>query len=275
MKEICKSLKAPEQRPDIHLQRHSECAALSRAGHFLWEIGNMQNLRKFKGGKFTKPQKQHGRGRGVHTSVTREFRSTDRLPIGTAKRFVDFSTVAARNGVPLNTLLTLRWHALRVEGASYAYLSLPPRERISKSVELLRKFTTSHGSKFPWIWVQECPAKQHGGLHWHIAFHSQSEWHDDLMDYVEKHFGLARLPTFLVREPTQGELARSEAQAWHLAIDTRPDRQGLHLALYLGKGDSGVVDIAAASGFGARFNWQGNVTGTNKDRFAISRPKFE
>jgi hypothetical protein len=153
----------------------------------------MQNLRKFEYGKIPNPQKQHGRGRGVPTSVAREPRFTTGLPKGTAQRFVEFADEAARNDLPLNTLLTLRWHALWAEGADYPYMSLPPRDRIAKTVGLLRKFTTRRGCKFPWVWVQENPKCDHGGLRWHLAFHSKSEWHADLTSYVEAHFGLDRL----------------------------------------------------------------------------------
>ena len=101
--------------------------------------------------------------------------------------------LGTRNDLPLNTLLTLRWHALWAEGADYPYMSLPPRDRIAKTVGLLRKFTTRRGCKFPWVWVQENPKCDHGGLRWHLAFHSKSEWHADLTSYVEAHFGLDRL----------------------------------------------------------------------------------
>jgi hypothetical protein len=234
----------------------------------------MQNLRKFRNGKFTDAQKQHGRGRGVHTSVAKETKVTSDLPSGTVCRFVEFAEVAAENDAPLNTLLTLRWHALRAEGASYRYLSLPVRERISKSVELLRKFTIRHSGKFPWIWVQENPRNAHGGLHWHIAFHSRSEWCMELINYVVRHFGLPQLPSWLVEKPTQGEIARSEARAWHLAIDKHPERQGRNLALYLGKGDRDVRQ-AMVGDFPKRQHLpQGLVEGTAKDRFSISRGTF-
>ncbi len=231
----------------------------------------MQNLRKFEDGKFTDSQEQHGRGRGVPTSVATEPRFTTSLPKGTAHRFVEFADVAARNDLPLNTLLTLRWHALRAEGADYPYMSLPPRDRIAKTVELFRKFTTNRGGKFPWIWVQENPRNAHGGLHWHMAFHSKAEWRDELATYVERHFGLARLPMFLAIEPTEGEIARSEARAWHLAVDTRPALNGLNLALYLGKGDAGIEVLPTAIRAARGFTQQGQVCGKHKDRHAISR----
>lgn len=225
----------------------------------------MQNLRKFENGKFTDPQKQHGRGRGVHTSVASETRFTTNLPLGTTKRFVEFADMAARNELPLNTLLTLRWHALRSERANYPYMSLPVRVRISKTVELLRKFTTNRGSKFPWIWVQENPRNEHGGLHWHLAFHSKPEWRHELTDYVEGHFDLPRLPAFFVSKPTKGEVARSEARAWHLAVDVHPERRGRDLALYLAKGERC-----------AKLNPkpQGKVMGSSKERFALARIKL-
>lgn len=235
----------------------------------------MQNLRKLEHGKFAVSQMQRRRGRGVPTSVKMKNRTTHELPTGTAKRFVEFTAAAAQNGVPLNTLLTLRWHALWAEGASYPYLSLPVRERVSKSVELLRKFTTNRGSKFPWIWVQENPTNQHGGLHWHIAFHSKPQWRGELTDYVENHFGISRLPKFLVRDATQGELARSEAQAWHLAVDTHPEREGRNLALYVGKGDPTSEEFVDTSIRRRGYRRQGCIEGTSKDRFALSRIGFE
>jgi integrase len=63
---------------------------------------------------------------GVPTSVAREPSFTTGLPKGTAQRFLEFADEAAKNDLPLNTLLTLRWHALRAEGADYPYMSLPP-----------------------------------------------------------------------------------------------------------------------------------------------------
>jgi hypothetical protein len=231
----------------------------------------MQNLRKFENGKFAGPQMQRGRGCGVPTSVAREPRFTTGLPKGTAQRFLEFADEAAKNDLPLNTLLTLRWHALRAEGADYPYMSLPPRDRIARTVELLRKFTTNRGCKFPWIWVQENPPSQHGGLHWHLGFHSKLEWRGNLTDYVESHFGLPRLPRFLVRSVTEGEIARSEAQAWHLATDTHPHRLGHNLALYLGKGDSSCEELSKAARTSSKFRPQGKVDGMNKDRFSVSR----
>lgn len=176
----------------------------------------MKNLRKFQNEYFSDTQGKHGRGRGVHTLVGREEHFTTQLPQGSVKRFLKFAGTSAQNGLPLNTLLTLRWHALWAEGASYPYLHLPARTRIAKTVELLRKFTTNRGCALTWIWVQENPKSEHGGLHWHIAFHSKLEWREELSDYVERHFGLQRLPKFLVDQATQGEIARSEARAWHM-----------------------------------------------------------
>lgn len=234
----------------------------------------MQNLRKFEYGKIPNPQKQHGRGRGVPTSVAREPRFTTGLPKGTAQRFVEFADEAARNDLPLNTLLTLRWHALWAEGADYPYISLPPRDRIARTVELLRKFTTNRGCKFPWIWVQENPRIAHGGLHWHMAFHSKPAWRSDLAKYMEHHFGLDRLPIFLVSSPTEGEIARSEAQAWHLAVDVKPEREGQYLAFYLGKGDGSIEALPSAQRAGRKFIKQGDIAGKNKDRFSVSRTSF-
>ena len=122
--------------------------------------------------------------------------------------------------------------------------------------------------------MQENPRNAHGGLHWHMAFHSKQVWRKDLTKYVEHHFGLVRLPAFLIPSPTEGEIARSEAQAWHLAVDVKSEREGRYLGLYLGKGDGSIGALPSAQRAGRDVIQQGDIAGKNKDRFSVSRTSF-
>jgi hypothetical protein len=157
------------------------------------------------------------------------------LPIGTQARFIAAASAAANAGRPLNTLLTLRWTSLFSDNDVNWLRTLPVPERIDRLVKRLRKWLTRNGLPPQYIWVREAVHAE--AEHWHMAFHLPRKRHSSFTTFLA---GVLGEPAAKRRNPddcSEGEFARGELGSWHLAEDTRPDRQGYFLAAYLGKGE--------------------------------------
>jgi hypothetical protein len=163
-------------------------------------------------------------------------KTTSGFPIGTQKRFIEAAEAAARDGHPLNTLLTIRWQSLFSDNDVNPLRSMPTPERIDHLVELLRKWLTRHDLPPHYIWVREFSATV--GEHWHFAFHLPKMLRPQIVDFVVKQTGEpARTGRRDAAQLTEGEFAFGEIGSWHLAEDTRPERRGFYLAAYLGKAE--------------------------------------
>ena len=161
-------------------------------------------------------------------------RMTEGLPIGTQARFIDAAAVAVCLGCPLNTLLTIRWRSLFSDNDVNALRVLPSAERIRHLVERLRKWIFRKGAPPVYIWTRE--NADSADEHWHMAFHLAKKRRRELVNYVVNLIGE---PTNRHKsaQATEGEFARGVCGSWQLAGDTRPEREGVYLAAYLGKGE--------------------------------------
>lgn len=164
-------------------------------------------------------------------------KTTSGLKIGTQQEFITAAEAAAKEGHPLNTLLTVRWTSLFSDNAPNPLraLSTTP-ETIDHLVERLRKWLKRNDVPPHYIWVRELSASV--GEHWHFAFHVPKKRRPQIVDFVAnltEEPALSRRRTASRR--TEGEFACGEIGSWHLAEDTRPERRGLYLAAYLGKAE--------------------------------------
>lgn len=161
---------------------------------------------------------------------------TDGLPLGTQASFIKAAMAAAKEGLPLNTLLSIRWTSLFSDNDVNPLRSMPIPQRIDYMVELFRKWWAKRGLPVFYIWVREIADST--GEHWHIAFHLPKKLRHRFAGYVAD---LTQEPIRRTKRPfdlrTEGEFACSEIGSWHLAEDVKPDRGGYFLAAYLGKGE--------------------------------------
>ncbi len=167
-------------------------------------------------------------------------KATADLPVGTQARFIEVAAIGADMGAPINTLLTIRWDSL-FSGNVYNLLRpLTTPLRIDWFVELFRKWLKWRELPAAYIWVRE--VKNSEGEHWHIAFHLPKRLHPEIIEFVAKQTGEAAGPHLRPsHKRSEGEFACGEIGSWHLASDTRPQRQGFYLAAYLGKAEPSEV----------------------------------
>jgi hypothetical protein len=158
---------------------------------------------------------------------------SDVLPIGTQARFLAAALAAAQQGTALNLMITLRWRSLFSDGEVRWMRCLPIPQRIDTLVQRLRKWLDYRGVPPLYIWVREAAGPEHE--HLHIALHLPRHHRQAFIAYIAS---LTEEPRIRRRHArTEGEIARGEAGSWHIAGDTRPERQGHYLAAYLGKGE--------------------------------------
>ena len=162
---------------------------------------------------------------------------SDALPTGTQAKFIAAALAAARNGTPLNLQLTLRWGSLFSAGDALWLRCQPTPERIDTLLQRLRKWLDYRGVPSLYIWVREAAGPEHE--HLHIALHLPARYRRDFIRYIA---GLTEEPRIRrSHAKTEGEVARGEAGSWHIAYDTHPQRAGVYLAAYLGKGEPSQV----------------------------------
>jgi len=213
---------------------------------------------------------------------------TDGLALGTQARFIKAAMAAAKEGLPLNTLLSIRWISLFSDNDVNQLRSMSIPRRIGYMVELFRKWWAKRGLPVFYIWVREFADST--GEHWHIAFHLPKRLRPRFAGYVAD---LTQEPIRRTKRPadlrTEGEFACSEIGSWHLAEDVKPDRGGYFLAAYLGKGEpseyirrdkcvANTKKPVRGKSFGGKQPdgkydaAQGSIMGTiqRKDRFFIS-----
>lgn len=159
---------------------------------------------------------------------------TDGLPIGSQSRFIDLAMCAARNGNALNALVTIRWRSLFSDSDVNQLRVMPPPDRITYIMELVRKWLKRNGLPCFYIWVRESAG--HEDEHFHFALHLSQGLRGPFAAYISKLLGEAKRHG---RPPdaTEGEYARGEASSWHFSTDTRPEKYGVYLVAYLGKGE--------------------------------------
>lgn len=213
-------------------------------------------------------------------------RMTEGLPVGTQARFIQAALVAADWGRPLNTFLTIRWGSLFSDNNVNPLRVFPTAERIRHLVELLRKWLVRNGAPPFYIWARE--NADSADEHWHMAFHLPKKRRRDLVDYVINLTGepVGRRKS---EKATEGEFSRGACGSWQLAGDTHPERKGVYLAAYLGKGEPSqrlfrgqIIDNDKkpfrGRSYGGSFNdgkydiAQGQIEGTasRDDRFFIA-----
>ncbi len=157
------------------------------------------------------------------------------LPVGTQAAFIAAAETAAALGKPLNRLLTIRWRSLFCDNDVNPLRVLPTAERIDRIVELLRKWFIRNSLPPFYIWVRE--NADNAGEHVHITFHGTKRLDTALKHYIARLTGEPSARRVGPDARSEGEFARGELSSWHLAKDTRPERQGVYLAAYLGKGE--------------------------------------
>jgi hypothetical protein len=163
--------------------------------------------------------------------------STESLPRKSQQWFIDAVIRSYALGRPIDLLITIRVAALINCGADGAFLSHPTTaKRIKAFIRNLRKSLDRLTGKPAYIWVRENSATS--GEHLHFGIHCPKEKRRKIWVWLngvtgEKKRSRKRTKT----ERTEGEIAVSEYGGWHMAVDTRPERKGICLAHYLGKGE--------------------------------------
>jgi hypothetical protein len=162
------------------------------------------------------------------------------LPIGTQQRFLSAAAAADTLGSPLNILLSIRMTALLIPNDPGSLGHPQIIQRIHVFVERLRKWMQRTSLPTFYIWVRE--ASISAEEHLHLGLHVPKGQRSALVAFLEKQFhDPVRLAPRSAQVRTEGEFACSESESWHLAADTRPERGGLFLAGYLGKGEPSEV----------------------------------
>lgn len=170
---------------------------------------------------------------------------SDGLPVGTQQTFVHALNAAEKSGSPLNILLSIRLAALLISNDPGSLGHLFIIQRIHVFVERLRKWMQRNSLPKFYIWVRERSAS--ADEHLHLGLHVPRKHRASLVVFLEKQFqDPVRLAPRSAQVRTEGEFACSESGSWHLAADTRPERGGLFLAGYLGKGEPSEVTFRGA-----------------------------
>jgi hypothetical protein len=162
---------------------------------------------------------------------------TDGLPRKSQQWLVDAVMQSYDQGRPINLLITIRVAALINCGADGTFLSHPTTaKRIKAFIRNLTKSLDRLTGKAAYIWVRENSAAS--AEHLHFAIHCPEDKRRKIWVWLNGVTGekkrFRRRPKM---ERTEGEIACSEYGGWHLAVDTHPERKGVYLAFYLGKGE--------------------------------------
>jgi hypothetical protein len=163
--------------------------------------------------------------------------STDGLPRKSQQWFVDAVMQSYDQGRPINLLITIRVLALLNCGADGAFLNHPTTaKQIKAFIRNLTKSLDRLTGKSAYIWVRENSAAS--GEHLHFAIHCPEDKRRRVWIWLNGVTGeKKRFRKRPKNERTEGEIACSEYGGWHMAADTRPERKGVCLAHYLGKGE--------------------------------------
>jgi len=162
---------------------------------------------------------------------------TEGLPHKSQQWFCDAVQQSYDQGRPIDLLITIRVEALINCGADGAFLSHPTTaKRIKAFIRNLTKSLDRLTGKAAYIWVRENSAAS--GEHLHFAIHCPENKRRKIWVWLNGVTGeKKRFRKRPKNERTEGEIAVSEYGGWHMAIDTRPERKGVCLAHYLGKGE--------------------------------------
>ena len=163
--------------------------------------------------------------------------STDGLPRKSQQWFIDAVMRSYDQGRPINLLITIRVLALLNCGADGAFLSHPTTaKQIKAFIRNLTKSLDRLTGKSAYIWVRESSAAS--GEHLHFAIYCPENKRRKIWVWLNGVTGeKKRYRKRPKNERTEGEIAVSECGGWHMAVDTRPERKGVCLAHYLGKGE--------------------------------------
>lgn len=112
-----------------------------------------------------------------------------------------------------------------------------PRARIDALHERLRKWLDYRRVPPLYIWVREAARPERE--HLHIALHLPAGHRTDFTRYIARLIGEPHVSD--CRTKSEGEITRGELGSWHIARDTQPQRKGLYLVAYLGKGEPSQV----------------------------------
>jgi hypothetical protein len=184
--------------------------------------------------------------------------STDGLCCKSQQWFVDAVMQSYDQGKPINLLITIRVLALLNCGADGAFLSHPTTaKQIKAFIRNLTKSLDRLTGKSAYIWVRENSAAS--GEHLHFAIYCPENKRRRVWIWLNGVTGeKKRFRQRPKKERTEGEIAVSEFGGWHMAIDTRPERKGVCLAHYLGKGEP------------SQYLYRGKLT-NNKDKLCRGR----
>jgi hypothetical protein len=157
------------------------------------------------------------------------------LPLGTQQKAVDAATLAERIGAPINRLLTIRTHAMRITGGGGIF-------RLGTQAECVRIFLDKnlHWMKYRRmptanIWSREYSG--HHSEHFHFGFHQ----HDELdADYAHQ---LSEWLDEGAREwGTSGDLiVQSTDDNWNIKRCIRGNTSGCNMAAYITKAEPSKI----------------------------------
>ena len=148
-------------------------------------------------------------------------------------------------GEPINHLLTVRWSSLAELGDGSNLFLLTPAGRVLRMVDLFRRWLNNRGLKACHVWVRENAPDI--GEHLHIGFHLPKKLRKHLIRYLAETLGEQKTPSPRPRSlQKEGEVACSLHGSWLLQEDTHPERSGIYLAWYLGKGEPNTITFRSA-----------------------------
>ena len=150
-------------------------------------------------------------------------------PVGTQGRLIDAAVIAARQGTPINRLLTARTMALENMDVQSRFGRTTLAEDVQAFLELLRKWLVAHGDCCCFIWAREW-GRIHGE-HLHLGLHLVDDLDRSFTDQCARWFG----EQAKAASPAKGVVAESVLGVWQVKHCLRRDETGPQIAAYLGK----------------------------------------
>lgn len=150
-------------------------------------------------------------------------------PVGTQGRLIDAAVIAARQGTPINRLLTVRTMALENMDMRSRFGRTTLAEDVQAFLELLRKWLSAHGVRCAFIWAREW-GRIHGE-HLHLGLHLVDDLDRAFAEQCARWFGEQKK----AEAPAKGVVAESVLGVWQIKHCLRGGDTGPQLAGYLGK----------------------------------------
>lgn len=150
-------------------------------------------------------------------------------PVGTQGRLIDAAVITARQGTPINRLLTVRTMALENTHVKSRFGRTTLAEDVQAFLELLRKWLVAHGVRCVFIWAREWGHTH--GEHLHIGFHLGDDLDPAFVGQCARWFGEQEK----LKSPTKAVVAESVLGVWQIKHCLRGGNTGPQIAAYIGK----------------------------------------